>query len=157
MQAATHSGPSSHGRGSASGKLSLPLALHSLSPVLFGPLLLLHQLLSQLYKLSLFSLLFSSTPTLALREGGKGGEHAKRCGIYLSLLAPIASLHKALWPFLHAFLPSSLSLKTTFFFASLYKKAALVVRANLSLFWPTPPAPFICSCMSAFPLFFFLF
>lgn len=72
---------------------------------LFGPLSLLHQLLSQLYKLSLFSLLFPQLQTLALREGGERGKHAKRCGIFLSFLASIANRHKALCPFLHAFPP----------------------------------------------------
>lgn len=52
---------------------------------LFGPLLLHHQLLSQLYKLPLFSLLF---PPLQpwLWEHGKWGRHAKRCGIFFIVL-----------------------------------------------------------------------
>lgn len=87
-------------------------------PVFFRSPSLLHQLLSQLYKLSLFSLLF---PQLQLwlweKEGGEGGKHAKRCGIFLSFLAPMAIRHKALCPFLHAFSPpSALLLKASFFY-----------------------------------------
>ena len=50
-----------------------------------------------------FQSIISSPPTLAL---GKGGKPAKRCGIFLSSLAPMAIRHKALCPFLHAFSPS---------------------------------------------------
>lgn len=57
-----------------------------------------------------FQSIISSTPAPALGEGGGwravGGKHAKRCGIYLSFLAPVAGFHKALWPF--SFTPSSL-------------------------------------------------
>lgn len=106
--------------------------------------------LSQLYKLPLFSLLF---PRLQPRlwekvgvggrwGGGGAGGHAKRCGIYLSFLAPVAGFHKALWPF--SFTPSSLiplpsncllSLPSNVFFFK--KRATVVFQANLSPFWPS--------------------
>lgn len=71
-------------------------------PVFSGPPSLHHQLLSQLYKLPLFSLLFPPLQSW-LSEHGKRGRHAKRCGIFfLSFLAPITNPHEALWPFLHA-------------------------------------------------------
>lgn len=66
--------------------------------------------LSQLYKLPLFSLLFPRLQSWLWEKVGAGGwgwgKHAKRCGIYLSFLAPVAGFHKALWPF--SFTPSSL-------------------------------------------------
>lgn len=88
-----------------------------------------HQLLSQLYKLPLFSLLF---PPLQpwLSEHGKRGRYAKRCGIFLSFLAPIANPHKALWPFLHAFHTLRLSL------GLLYLNEKLRFSADRFLFFP---------------------
>lgn len=92
--------------------------------------LLLHQLLSQLYKLPLFSLLFPRLRS-GRSEHGKRGRHAKRCGIFffLSLLAPIADRHKALWPFLHAFHPPHPSLMLP----SLYEQAQAFSRPLSSL------------------------
>lgn len=101
--AATQAGLSSHGHGSASGKFSFCPLLSFWSPLLH------HQLLSKLYKLPLFSLLFPPLQS-GHSEHGKWGRHAKRCGIFLSFLAPIANRHKALWPFLHAFHTLHLSL-----------------------------------------------
>lgn len=80
--AATQAGPSSHGRGSASGKLSFWPLLSFWFPSHF------HWLLSQLYKLPLFSLLFPQLKLCLWENRGKGGKHAKRCGIYLAFLAP---------------------------------------------------------------------
>lgn len=99
--------------------------------------------LSQLYKLPLFSLLFPrlQVPALGMEVWGRG--YAKRCGIYLSFLAPVAGFHKALWPF--PFTPSSLILlplkpPSFFSFLSIRKKkkrrATRVFQANLSPFWP---------------------
>lgn len=48
--------------------------------------LLLHQLLSQLYKLPLFSLLFPRLRS-GRSEHGKRGRHAKRCGIFFFFIA----------------------------------------------------------------------
>lgn len=85
---------------------------------LFGSPSLHRQLLSQLYKLPPFSLLF---PPLQpwLSEHGKRGRYAKRCGIFLSSLAPIANPHKALWPFLHAFRTLRLSLGLLYLYEKL--------------------------------------
>lgn len=95
--------PLQHIRGSASGKLSF-------SPRLFRSPSLLHRLLSQLYKLSLFSLLFPHLQLWLSEKGGKEGKHAKRCGIFLSFLAPMAIRHKALCPFLRTFFSSPLQI-----------------------------------------------
>lgn len=92
-----------------------------------------------------FQSIISSTPTPGSwrrRLGGRGG-HAKRCGIYLSFLAPVAGFHKALWPF--SFTPSCLiplppQPPSFFAFPSNWgmkkKGATLVFQANLSPFWP---------------------
>lgn len=89
-----------------------------------------------------FQSIISSTPTPALLEevGEEGGQHAKRCGIYLSFLAPVAVFHKALWPF--SFTPSSLiplpssRLLSLPSYLSGKKRATLVFQANLSPLWP---------------------
>lgn len=76
MLAATQAGLSSHGHGWAAGKLPF-----CPPPGLLGSPPPRHRLLSQLYKLPLFSLLFPPLQSW-LSEHGKPGRHAKRCGIF---------------------------------------------------------------------------
>lgn len=49
---------------------------------------------------SVYYFFISNSGSLGREEGGK---HAKRCGIFFIILAPMAIRHKALCPFLHAF------------------------------------------------------
>ena len=83
----------SHGRGSASGKLSFFFRFP------FAP--------STGFYLNFtscpFSVYYFLNSNSGSRRRGEGGKHAKRCGIFLSFLAPMAIRHKALCPFLHAF------------------------------------------------------
>lgn len=110
MPAATHCSASSHGR---RWETFSPLHCHLL-PFLRVPFFSLPFCSSTGFFISTlqaapFQSIISSTPTPALGEGGGWravGGHAKRCGIYLSFLAPVAGFHKALWPF--SFTPSSL-------------------------------------------------
>lgn len=110
MPAATHCSASSHGR---RWETFSPLHCHLL-PFLPVPFFSLPFCSSTGFFISTlqaapFQSIISSTPTPALGEGGGWravGGHAKRCGIYLSFLAPVAGFHKALWPF--SFTPSSL-------------------------------------------------
>lgn len=118
MPAATHCSASSHGR---RWETFSPLHCHlpslpRLPPALRVPFFFLLPFCSSTsffistLQAAPFQSIISSTPTPALGEGGGwravGGKHAKRCGIYLSFLAPVAGFHKALWPF--SFTPSSL-------------------------------------------------
>lgn len=104
---------------------------HSAPSCLFGSPSLHHQLLSQLYKLPLFSLLFPPLQSW-LSEHGKRGRHAKRCGIFfLSFLAPITNPHEALWPFLHALHTLHLPLGLL----CLYEKPRFSADCFLSLFF----------------------
>lgn len=108
MPPATHCSASSHGRRWETFPPSAAALLPFRVPFFF-PFAPPPAFLSQLYKLPLFSLLFPRLqPRLLEEEVGGGGKHAKRCGIYLSFLAPVAAFHKALWPF--PFTPSSLIL-----------------------------------------------
>lgn len=115
--------------------VALPLGnSHSSPSCLFGPL----------RSFTSFYLNFTSCPfsvyyflnsNSGSQSRGEGGKHAKRCGIFLSFLAPMAIRHKALCPFLHAFPPSALSLELPSS-TSLWK-ATLVFPENLFLFSPS--------------------
>lgn len=152
--AATQASPSSHGRSSAPGKFSFFPLLSFRSPSL------LHQLLSQLYKLSLFSLLFPQLQHWLSEEwmwGGSRGVHAKRCGIFLSFLAPIAIRHKALCPLLHAFfssLPSLLLLNASSFYATLWKATSSLPSEPAFIILPALPG--LLTCLPMYASFFFL-
>lgn len=109
----------------------------------FAPLLLLHRLFYLNFTSCPFSVYYflDSNPGSWRRRWGGGGKHAKRCGIYLSFLAPVAAFHKALWPF--PFTPSSLILLPSSRLLSLpsylseKKRTTLVFQANLSPLWPS--------------------
>lgn len=125
--------------------VALPLGnSHSSPSCLFGPL----------RSFTSFYLNFTSCPfsvyyflnsNSGSRRRGEGGKHAKRCGIFLSFLAPMAIRHKALCPFPHA-PPQALSLKASFFY--------LLMKSHSSL--PSKPVSFsplflvfslVCPCM----------
>lgn len=56
-----------------------------------------------------FQSIISSTPTLALREGGEGGKHAKRCGIFFIIPGTHSKASHGTLPFPSRFPPSHLS------------------------------------------------
>lgn len=128
--------------------VALPLGKsHSFPPFsrLFRSPPLLHRLLSQLYKLSLFSLLFPQIQLRLSGEGGKEGSMLRGVEFFLSFLAPMAIRHKALCPFLHAFFFFSLSLPSS---TSLLKATLAVFPANL-LLSHQPKIPLECLCWSS--------
>lgn len=128
--------------------VALPLGnSHSSPSCLFGPL----------RSFTSFYLNFTSCPfsvyyflnsNSGSRRRGEGGKHAKRCGIFLSFLAPMAIRHKALCPFLHAFFPPQLSLKASFFNFPMKGHSGLPSKPVL-LFFFTLFLVFslICPCM----------
>lgn len=98
--AATQSSPSSHSRGSASGKLLfLPRLVFSVPFFCFFPSFFFYLNFTSC-PFSVYYFFISNSGSLGREEGGK---HAKRCGIFFIILAPMAIRHKALCPFLHAF------------------------------------------------------
>lgn len=99
---------------SASGKLSFTL-LH-----LFGsPVLLKLAFISTLQAAPFQSIMpLPTSKRWCSEKGPQEGKHAKRCGIFLSFLAPMVIRHKALCPFLHAFFPMPCWLIASFFWES---------------------------------------
>lgn len=85
--------------------MALPLGTsHSLPSCLFGPLRSFTSFYLNFTSCP-FSVYYFLTSNSGSQRRGKGGKHAKRCGIFLSFLAPIAIRHKALCPLLHTFSP----------------------------------------------------
>lgn len=81
-----------------------------------------------------FSVYYFLTSNSGSQGREKEGKHAKRCGIFLSFLAPMAIRHKALCPFLHAFSPFTLSFKASFFY--LLMKSCSNLPSKLLFFFP---------------------
>lgn len=135
--AATQTSPSSYSHGFASGKFSFFPLLSFWSPSL------LHKLLSQLYKLFLFSLLFPLPPTLALGKRGKEGSMLRGVGFFHRSWHPWQSVtrHFALSFMLSS--PSTLSLRASFFYFPMKSHSSLPRNLSPS-FWSFHLSVHVC-------------
>lgn len=114
--------------------VALPLGnSHSSPSCLFGPLRSFTSFYLNFTSCP-FSVYYFLTSSSSSQRRGKGGKHAKRCGIFLSFLAPMAIRHKALCPSLHAFPPFAFSFKASFFY--------LLLKSH----WSSQRPACSCSC-----------
>lgn len=126
MLAATQAGLSSHIHGSASGKLSLSSPPPS---CLFGPLCFSTSFYLNFTSCPFSVYYFLGCGPAAPSTGSEGGTLRGVEFFFLSLLAPIADRHKALWPFHHAFHP----LHPSLMLPSLHEQAQVFSRLLSSL------------------------
>lgn len=139
--AATQAGPSSHGCGSASGKVSF---FPPLFPSFSVPSAPSPAFISTLQAVP-FQSIISSNPTPALWRRGEGGKHAKRCGIFFIVLGTHGDPSQGTLPFPSRFFFFSLSLPSS---TSLWKATLAVFPANL-LLSHQPKIPLECLCWSS--------